>query len=207
MRIVGFPVPPFYENTWVVFNGEKAVIIDPGGDGSVLLDVLRGHRAEPEGVLLTHAHIDHVSGLPACMKDFPELPVWLHPGDEKLYKNVKIQAKLFSQPVPRLPKTLPISHNQVLKMAGLSIKTLHTPGHSPGSMCFLIEEKDELHLFTGDTLFYQSVGRSDLWGGDPNELLRSIRAVLFELPEHTICYPGHGPKTTIGHEKQYNPFL
>ena len=208
MKIIKFTVPPFYENTYVVLHNHFAWVIDPGGDGELLVDVLKGNRIERFEVLLTHAHIDHISGLDALIKVWPDIKVHLHRKDEKLYKNVKIQAQMFHQAEPALPKEiLYVEDGELLNQNGLELQVMHTPGHSPGSVCYLLKNEVPPVLFSGDTLFFEGIGRSDLFGGDHDMLMLSIREKLFKLPEDTRCLPGHGQETTIGHEKRFNPFL
>jgi len=210
MRLLRFPVEPFYENTIVLLPIEPqagSIVVDPGGDGQLLLDVLTGNKTFAKIVVLTHAHIDHVSALGVLKDNYPELKVMMHAGDLSLYENLGVQARLFAQEVPEVP---PIDRfladGDILEHSGLKLKAIHTPGHSKGSICLFIRDEVDL-LLSGDTLFRESIGRTDLLGGSQKELLNSIRQKLMVLDDNTLVVPGHGSDTTIGHERQANPFL
>ena len=186
--------------------GQGAVVVDPGGDGRLLLDVLQGNGTFAHTVILTHAHIDHVSGLEAVKDRYPDVLVMMHSKDLNMYEHLGIQAMMFGQPTPRVP---PINRfvkdGDVIEHAGLAIHVLHTPGHSKGSICLLIPGEVDL-LLSGDTLFRDGIGRTDLWGGDQDQLIRSIREKLLCLDDNTVVVPGHGSDTTIGHENRKIPF-
>jgi glyoxylase-like metal-dependent hydrolase (beta-lactamase superfamily II) len=203
--------PPFYKNGYLVAceRTREAVLIDPGDEVQTMLDAVRADRVTVKMILLTHAHLDHVTGVAAAKRALG-VDVWLHKDDEFLYKGVVEQGRMFGIRVeaqPRIDRFY--EEGEQLAFGDLVVDVLHTPGHCPGGVCLAIgspagETRD---LFVGDTLFAGSIGRTDLPGGDGNTLLQSIRMVLFSFPDETVVYSGHGPATTIGEEKRSNPFL
>ena len=209
-------VPPFLKNGFVLGCEEtrEADVIDPGDEVAELLDVLQRHRLDAKQILLTHAHLDHVTGVAAAKRALG-VPVWLHEADNFLYEGVVQQGLMFGLRVEPQPK---VDHfyakDQKLKFGKYEIAVHHTPGHCPGGVCLAVSGDLRTHgptdlrtLFVGDTLFAGSIGRTDLPGGDLDTLLRSIRNVLFSFPDATPVYSGHGEVTTIGREKRTNPFL
>lgn len=210
MRLLRFPVEPFYENTIVLLPVDQkdgSIVVDPGGDGRLLLDVLNGNHTFVHAVILTHAHIDHVSALGVLKEAFPDLIVMMQAGDHDLYTHLGIQARLFAQPVPDVPKIGRfLADGDTLEHGEMTIKVIHTPGHSKGSICLFIPGEVDL-LLSGDTLFREGIGRTDLLGGSQDDLIHSISQKLMVLDDNTVIVPGHGNDTTIGHERRYNPFL
>ncbi len=205
MKIECRSQPPFYKNGYLIYfeNENAAAIIDPGDEAYSLLNLAQEKQLTIEYILLTHAHIDHIIGVKA-IKNATEALIMLHPEDEFLYEGLEDQAEWFGYPAESAPPIDKYLHdNQILNIGEHHIKIIHTPGHSPGSVSFLIEN----NLFCGDTLFEGSIGRTDLEGGDYDKLIQSIKRKLFILPDDTIVYPGHGSPTTIGREKMFNPFL
>jgi hydroxyacylglutathione hydrolase len=204
-------VPPFYKNGYLVACAKTraGVLIDPGDEVADLLDAAERERIAITKILLTHAHLDHITGVGAA-KARLGVDVWLHRDDEFLYSGVVEQGRMFGLEVQRQP---PIDHfyepGQTLSFGDCTVDVLHTPGHCPGGVCLAIGEAGNAShdLFVGDTLFAGSIGRTDLPGGDSATLLRSIRTVLLSFPDETVVYSGHGPATTIGVEKRTNPFL
>jgi glyoxylase-like metal-dependent hydrolase (beta-lactamase superfamily II) len=212
-------VPPFMKNGFTLGCEEtrEGVIVDPGDEVDELLAAAERHRLDIKAILLTHAHLDHVTGV-ARAKQALGVPVWLHRDDNFLYERVVQQGQMFGLPVDPQP---PIDHfydpstQQPLRFGRYEVRVLHTPGHCPGGVCLVIskdtkEGKDTNELPTlivGDTLFAGSIGRTDLPGGDMETLLRSIREVLFSFPDDCVVWSGHGEPTTIGREKRTNPFL
>jgi hydroxyacylglutathione hydrolase len=204
-------VAPFYKNGFVAGceRTREAVLIDPGDEVGMLLDVVRQQHLTVKYILLTHAHVDHVTGV-ARAKKAVNAPVCLHYDDGFLYDNVPQQAELFGLRADTPP---PIDHfydlKETLSFGGYDVKVHHTPGHCPGGVCLQIGPSGTpgSDLFVGDTLFAGSIGRTDLPGGDHDTLMRSIKTVLFAFGDDAAVYPGHGPKTTIGQERRANPFL
>jgi glyoxylase-like metal-dependent hydrolase (beta-lactamase superfamily II) len=211
MRITTAAVPPFFKNGYVVScekTGE-AIVIDPGDEVQQLLKAVSGQSCSVKYILLTHAHLDHITGVGAA-KAALHAPVWLHRDDLFLYEGLVEQGRMFgirTQPAP--PVDAFYEPGQQLTFGEYVVDVQPTPGHCPGGVCLAIglAGGPRRELFVGDTLFAGSIGRTDLPGGDANRLLRSIREVLFTFPDDTIVHSGHGPDTTIGHEKRTNPFI
>ena len=203
-------VAPFYKNGFVVGceRTREAVLIDPGDEVDELLGAVRDLDVEVQAVLLTHAHIDHITGVDRAKETF-DVPVYLHRDDLFLYEKVVEQGAMFGFKARPQP---PIDHfydGSPLQVGDYAVSVHHTPGHCPGGVCLRIAKDDGAtpHLFVGDTLFAGSIGRTDLPGGDYEVLLRSITGVLFPLGDDAIVHPGHGPDTTIGRERTSNPFV
>lgn len=200
-------VGPLQCNCYVLGDDRTrdAIVIDPGDEAERILDVIESHRLTVRAIVQTHAHFDHV-GATGPLHDATGAPVSLHQGDQFLYDHLPMQAQLFGLPAPQAAA---VSHwltdGEEIKAGPLSAHILHTPGHTPGSICVTMDQRRL--LFSGDTLFCGSVGRTDLWGGSFEQLMTSIQQKLLTLPDETVVYPGHGPKTTISRERRTNPFL
>jgi hydroxyacylglutathione hydrolase len=204
-------VPPFFKNGYVVSceSTREGVVIDPGDEVELLLDAVKKDGITPRAILLTHAHLDHVTGV-AVAKRRLGVDVWLHKDDEFLYAGVIEQGRMFGIRVePQPPIDRFYETGQAFRFGECVADVLHTPGHCPGGVCLAIGRSSdaERDLFVGDTLFAGSIGRTDLPGGDMDTLLRSIHHVLFTFPDDAVVYSGHGPATTIGQERRTNPFL
>lgn len=204
-------VPPFLKNGFVVGCEEtrEGVLIDPGDEVDQLLDAAARQRLTITNILLTHAHLDHVTGVGRA-KQALHAPVWLHKDDNFLYERVVQQGLAFGVKVERQPPVDRFYDGEgPLRFGRYQVRVLHTPGHCPGGICLAVSRDGERSatLFVGDTLFAGSIGRTDLPGGNPDTLLRSIREVLFSFPDDTVVWPGHGAQTTIGDERRTNPFL
>ena len=204
-------VDPFHKNGFVIGCEEtrEGVIIDPGDEVRELLDAVRTHDLTIVNILLTHAHLDHVTGV-AEAKQATNVPVWLHKDDNFLYDRVVEQGQMFGLRVKRQPPVDSFYEGEgPLRFGRYLVRVLHTPGHCPGGVCLAVNKEGEKKsvLFVGDTLFAGSIGRTDLPGGDAQTLLKSIRNVLFRFPDDTVVWSGHGEETTIGKERKTNPFL
>lgn len=208
---------PFFKNGYVLGceATRDAVVIDPGDEVELLLDSVRQHQLTPSAILLTHAHLDHVTGVRRAKEALGGIPVWLHQADNFLYQGVVQQGAMFGLRVEPQP---PVDHfyaeGQSLRFGEYDVAVHHTPGHCPGGVALAVNgdprttgPTERRILIVGDTLFAGSIGRTDLPGGDTGTLLRSIREVLFSFPDGTPVYSGHGEVTTIGREKRSNPFL
>lgn len=191
-----------------IFGDEEtreAMVVDPGDDIGDILDIVSRHGLRVTAIVVTHAHIDHIGGA-ARLKAATGAPVYLNLEDQAIYDQIEMQAAWIGVPTP--PRTeidSPLKDGDLLRMGRAEFTVLHTPGHTPGSVSLWIPA--EKKLIAGDTLFRDSIGRTDLPGGDGHRILLSIRDKLLRLPEETLVIPGHGPATTIGREKQYNSFL
>jgi glyoxylase-like metal-dependent hydrolase (beta-lactamase superfamily II) len=184
----------------------EAVVIDPGDEPDSIFAALRRHNLTVKAILITHAHPDHVGGA-AKLKAATGAPVLMHPDDRWLLDNVAMQCAAFGFPAPpAVQMDAALQPGDDLRWGtNLRAQVLHTPGHTPGSSCLYLP--DHKILFVGDTLFAGSIGRTDLWGGSYDAILRSIHAQLLPLDPDTVVYPGHGPQTTLADEKDSNPFL
>jgi len=181
-----------------------AVVIDPGGDAEKVLSVLSKHQLQTTYLLHSHAHLDHI-GATKPVHEKTGATTCLHEDDMFLCEHVAAQAALFGLPAIDAPQINQFLKNGDRLSFGLqSVEVMHTPGHTPGSLSFYIPD---IGLITGDTLFANSVGRTDLWQGSFPTLMTSIKQSLLAFPDETQVYPGHGPSTTIGHERANNPFL
>jgi glyoxylase-like metal-dependent hydrolase (beta-lactamase superfamily II) len=183
----------------------EAIVVDPGDEIQRILDVLARHKLTLKQILVTHAHIDHIAGA-ARLKALTGAPILYNASDLPLVKMMDVQAGWIGTATPDVrPPDDTLDDGKLIAIAGLSGSILHTPGHTQGSVCLYLPAQQL--LLAGDTLFAGSVGRSDLPGGNGAELIRSIHNKLLPLPDSTVVIPGHGPNTTIGEERQSNPFL
>jgi len=208
MLIESFPVGPLQCNCSIIACPEtkEAAVIDPGGDPEKILSLIERHGLKVKYLLHTHAHFDHILGSKA-MKEATGAQICLHKGDQWLYDNVAKQGSLFGFQIDEpLAIDRYLDDEEEVKVGTLKTSVIHTPGHTPGSLCFSLEDKDSL-LFAGDTLFHRSIGRTDLWGGSFEQIIDSISQRLFRLDDSTRVIPGHGPDTDIWSERKENPFL
>lgn len=210
MIVESFPVGLLQCNCTVLGDplSKQAIVIDPGDEVEKVLAVLRRHQLDCRAILITHTHIDHV-GANQALRDATGARLMLHEDDLPLYDNLRVQAEwmggMLAAPV-RAQVDEHVHQGDVVKAGALAAEVLHTPGHTPGSLCFHLEGAQPL-LLAGDTLFAGSIGRTDLWGGDYQQELASIRSRLLALDDRTRVICGHGPETTIGRERRGNPFL
>jgi hydroxyacylglutathione hydrolase len=201
----------------------EAIVIDPGDDAARILEVIERHRLKVTAIVVTHTHIDHVIGL-RRVQAATGAPVYIHADDLALYRMLDVQASWLGW---KIPETVQIDQlareGDVIRWGPYEAQILHTPGHTPGSICLYmtadlpVSSTDAAaahsaktstgQLFAGDTLFAGSIGRTDLWGGSFQGIIRSLKGKLLDLPDSTIVYPGHGEATTIGKERATNPFL
>ena len=203
-------VPPFYKNGFVVGceRTREGIVIDPGDEADELLGAVRDHGLDIRYILLTHAHIDHITGV-AKAKEALDVPVYLHRDDLPLYDHAVEQGQMYGFKVRQPPPMDEFYDMTPIVFGDCEVRLHHTPGHCPGGVCLQITRKGETpsHLFVGDTLFAGSIGRADLPGGNYEVLMRSITKTLFALGDDAIVHPGHGPDTTIARERQTNPFV
>jgi hydroxyacylglutathione hydrolase len=204
-------VGPFFKNGFVVGceTTREAVLIDPGDEVASLLSFAEQQKLSIRHILLTHAHVDHVTGVAAAKRALG-VQVFLHRDDLFLYERAVESGAMFGLKVePQPPIDAYYTAGQVITFGEYEARPHHTPGHCPGGVCLQIGKKGTTgnDLFVGDTLFAGSIGRTDLPGADYQTLIASIRNVLFAFGDAAIVYPGHGPNTTIGQERRTNPFL
>ncbi len=210
LKVKVFTFSPVQENTYVLYNEQnKAIIIDPGcyfsAEQETLKMFIEDTALEPIRLLNTHCHLDHVFGNKWVHETFG-LELYLHRGEENMLKLAPLSGEKWGLPFSNYEGPLHfLEEGDVLELGGDKLEVLLTPGHSPASLCFYC--RNQQFVIGGDVLFRESIGRTDLPGGDHATLLDSIRTRLFVLPDEVIVYPGHGPATTIGYEKEQNPFV
>ena len=207
MILESFPVGPLRCNCTILGDEatHEAVVVDPGDNIAEILSRLQKHGLTLRQIVITHAHIDHVGGA-ALLKKATGAPVFLNQNDLGLLGAMEMQAGWLGVPTPEVGSPDASAEDGLtVGLATLPGEVIHTPGHTPGSICLLFPQQQL--LLAGDTLFAGSIGRTDLPGGDGRQILRSLRDRLMVLPDKTRVLPGHGPDTTIGEEKQSNPFL
>ena len=205
LRVEGHSLGPIENNTYLVWDdaSHEAVIVDPTLGSEVLADRMRELGLTLTAVVNTHAHFDHLAGNAFFVSAF-RCPIMIHREEVPILREMPLHARLFGFTVPPSPEPeVLLSGGDAVKVGAGELTVLHTPGHSPGGICLLSDG----FVLTGDTLFAQSIGRTDLPGGDYEALVASIRAELFTLPDSTEALPGHGPSTLIGFEKKHNPFV
>lgn len=196
---------PFFKNGYVLFCREtkRAAYLDPGDEVERMLEWIDDEGLTLECVLNTHGHLDHISGI-RTLKGLYSVPVYLHRHDEELYDSLVQQGNWFGLQFEAPPKIDGyLEDGQIVKVGNLEIKVVHTPGHSPGSVCLVVGD----HVFCGDLIFAGSVGRVDLPGGSGPILMESIETRILTLPDETVLLPGHGNATSVGAERYGNPFL
>ncbi len=199
---------PLQCNCSILVDSEagEAVVVDPGDEPEKILRVLAGTKGRAVALLHTHGHFDHIGGT-AGVRRSTGAPIRIHEADRPLYDALPEQAGFFGiSAEPTLPPEGGFTDGEAIAFGRFSLSVIHTPGHTPGSTCFLLAGDPPL-LLSGDTLFRRSIGRTDLWGGDTDTILSSIREKLFALDPETRVVCGHGPDTTIGEERRQNPFV
>jgi len=208
MKISGIVVGPFQSNTWLVTDaaGETGVIVDPGDQADRILALVKDKGVEVAAILLTHGHIDHV-GAAAEVASRTGAKVFIHPEDREVLDMVPSQCRLFGVTAVEAPVVEGVIEDEgELHFGGLTVRCIHTPGHSPGHTCFLFSEDNETLLVAGDLLFAGSIGRTDLWSGSASDMRISLDRIKM-LPGPTPVYSGHGLRTTIAAELRDNPYL
>jgi len=202
--------PNFAENTYIVWRQGRsdALVIDPGLEPQQVLDCLRDNGLTVAAVLNTHGHADHIAGNRVLKKTFPQAPLIIGEHDAiMLADSFANLSAVFGVPLTSPPADRTVKEGDLLELAGLALEVRFIPGHSPGHVVFVAHDVKPVQVFGGDVLFRGSIGRYDFPGGDGNLLLDGIRKKLFDLPDDTVVYPGHGPTTTTGVEKATNPYL
>lgn len=192
-------------NCYIIASGpdSQAIIIDPGDDKKKIERVLKGHNLTPAFIINTHGHIDHIG----CDEGFG-VPIYVHRQDAALLKSPELNLSIFlGGAFSVTSKVKELEDKDSVKLGDLELEVIHVPGHSPGGIALLMKKPENNIVFTGDSLFYHSIGRADFPGASSAVLIKSIKEKLFKLNDNTIVYPGHGPSSTIGEERNNNPFL
>ena len=209
MKIDRLILGAYETNSYVLRESETAadcLVIDTGLDIGGLIDFLQEQELNPVAIVLTHGHADHIGGVAALRSRFGDIKVHIHKLDAEMLTEPQANlSAMTGAPFTTEPEDFSLQEQSVIDLAGIELLVLHTPGHTPGGIC--LYSKEDGVAFVGDTLFADSVGRTDFPGGSTSQLTSSIKERLFTLPDETKVYPGHGPATTIGHEKAHNPFL
>ena len=205
---------PFAENSYLLWQAgqSEAIIIDPGFEPDLILDAVRQHGLTPVAILNTHGHVDHIAGNKAMKQYFPDAPLIIGAGDATMLTDPMLNLSgPFGFQITSPPADRVVHEGEQLEFAGIRLRILEIPGHSPGHVVYVIEQNDDSGepaiVFGGDVLFAGSIGRTDFPGGSFPQLAAGIRGKLWPLPERTRVFPGHGPPTTIGEEKSSNPFV
>jgi hydroxyacylglutathione hydrolase len=207
MKTERFTSPPFDEHTYLIWgdSSSEAILVDPGGEESRVDAVIQKHGLNLKGIYNTHGHIDHIARVSYFQKKY-NLPFFLHPKDAELVANVNQYGSFFGMGEIDIPKlTNDLKEGDIFSVGELKFNVSETPGHTPGGCVFYCESQKL--VIVGDLLFQGSVGRTDLPGGDFKQLESSIREKIYSLPEDTIVWSGHGEATTVGQEKNHNPFV
>ncbi len=205
MIIKNIVVGPLEVNCYILGceDSKEAAIIDPGDNADEIIRTIENEGLKPKFIINTHAHFDHIGGVKTIQDHF-KIDFLLHKEDSFLVDNANEQATAFGlEPIPKPEVNKYVNDDEIITLGNKSITVIYTPGHSPGCVCYYLDNT----VFVGDTLFAGSIGRSDLPGGSHETLINSIKEKLFLLGDSTVVYPGHGPSTTIADEKAHNQFL
>ena len=201
MNIIAMPVGIYAANCYLVIDNttKESFILDPGGDSDYIINTVTKHNAKINYILLTHGHFDH-TGAAVALSEKYKVPIYISKKDDELV--VRNEHMFEMQNFSGKPN-MHITEKMTLSLGKATVRCIETPGHTPGGVCYLVEG----NLFTGDTLFAGSIGRTDFYGGDLNTLISNVKNKLFVLEEFIKVFPGHGPESTIGREKKTNPFF
>ncbi|MHC4070661.1 MAG: MBL fold metallo-hydrolase [Planctomycetota bacterium] len=209
MKIDHLILGAYETNSYVLRSSDttkNCLVIDTGLEAGRLIDFLKEQELNPVALVLTHGHVDHIGGVAALRTQFPDMKICIHKLDAEMLTDPQANLSAMTGAVfTTEPEDVSLQEHSIVEQAGIELTVLHTPGHTPGGISLYSKESGA--AFVGDTLFADSIGRTDFPNGNMSQLLGSIREKLFTLPDETQVYPGHGPATTIGHEKAYNPFL
>lgn len=206
MKVEKFVTGIISTNCYLAINEEtkQAVVIDPAACPSYLMSHIKSEGLKVEAILLTHGHFDHIMGIDGFLSEF-DVPVYVHEDDADAMEDPALNQSSTYTSGYTFGKAQYLRDRQTLELAGYTFQVIHTPGHTKGGCCYYVASEDV--LFSGDTLFQNSVGRTDFVNSSTSDLGHSVREKLFLLPDDTIVYPGHMGETKIGHEKKYNPYV
>jgi len=202
--------PPFMENSLIVRveGRDDCLVVDPGFDPESIAERMSELGVEPAMVLLTHGHSDHIAGVGFFKEQWPDAPLVIGTGDAPMLTDPRLNlSMMFGGNIITPPADRLVDEGETIEAAGITLKVLEIPGHSPGHVVYVIDQVNPHIVLGGDVLFQGSIGRTDFPGGNHDQLLEGIRTKLYTLPDDSIVYPGHGPTTTTGQEKRTNPFV
>ncbi len=206
IEIKPFALGDYQTNCFIVTEDDECWVIDCGYEPAALIDYLKTNELKPNAILLTHCHSDHIAGIDQLLSLTGTIPIYAHTLEQEWNMNPMLNLSgLAGRPVTATPPTETLSDGQTLTLRESTWRVVHTPGHSPGSVCFIHDESNQ--AIVGDTLFAGSIGRHDFPTSNVDDLRNSIQKTIMSLPDDMMVYPGHGPSTTIGHERQTNPFV
>lgn len=208
MNVRTFAGGDFQENGYVVVCGDSGatVVVDPGASADRMAEAITSEGLDLQAILLTHAHLDHIEGVHLIRELDAELPIWLHPADRGWYDGIQQQAAMFGlRAVPQPPPDHEFVPGESFHFGACRFDVRFAPGHAPGHIILVAPEHDL--ALVGDVIFQGSIGRTDLPGGDFRTLMTSIREQVMTLPDETVLHTGHGPSTTVGQEREFNPFV
>jgi len=206
MKLITIKTGVISENAYLYFDesSREGIVIDPGDDGSRIIETIKDAGAVVKAVLLTHGHFDHI-GAAIEVAEYAKAPIYAHKDEAEILGNYKYNSFPGLRKKFEIKDYIGLNDNDILEYKYFSLKVIHTPGHTVGSVCYY--DRSGGNLFTGDTLFFESLGRTDFYSGDAERLLDSVGTKLLILPAETRVYPGHMQNTSIAHEKMHNPFL
>lgn len=206
MNLTKLTLGPLSTNCYIVWNKKNALIFDPADQSEVIIQQVKELNVKPAAICLTHAHFDHIGALEHIRNHFNNVPVFIHEEEKDWLMNPDLNgSSLFGAGSVKARPADHLVREGEFEIGDFTIEARHTPGHSPGGMAYIL--KDIHTVIGGDSLFSGGIGRTDLQGGDQNQLIKSIQSQFYTLPDDYIVYPGHGPETTIKEEKMTNPFV
>jgi len=206
MKLITIKTSVISENAYLYYDEQshEGVLIDPGDESERIIQTIKESRAVVKAILLTHGHFDHI-GAALEVSQYTKAPIYAHRDEGEILADHKINPLSGLRKITEIKEFVPLENNELLEFKYFSLKVIHTPGHTKGSACYY--DRSNGNLFSGDTLFFESIGRTDLYSGDINSLIDSIKTRIFTLPQETRVFPGHMQNTSVSHESKHNPFM